>query len=74
LGFFRCEFTLNINSGGSVLQVLVDDFGKDIAISALVRSIASRDGVQKLGATPIHFDGLHDIETIKKVASEHDGK
>ncbi|KAK4069196.1 hypothetical protein Trihar35433_5775 [Trichoderma harzianum] len=58
--------------GGSVLQVLLDDFGKDIAISALVRSIASRDGVSELGATPIHFNGLHDIETIKKVASEHD--
>ncbi|KAL6901253.1 hypothetical protein GGI43DRAFT_383590 [Trichoderma evansii] len=58
--------------GGSVLQVLLDDFGKDVAISALVRSISSRDGVQKLGATPIHFDGLHDVETIKNVASKHD--
>lgn len=68
------RYTLNNSSGGSVLQVLLDDFGKDIAISALVRSIASRDGVSELGATPIHFNGLHDIETIKKVASEHDGE
>jgi hypothetical protein len=57
-----------------VLQVLLDDLGNDIFLSALVRSILSRDGVQKSGATPIHFDGLHDIETIKKAASEHDGK
>ncbi|RFU79624.1 nadp-binding [Trichoderma arundinaceum] len=58
--------------GGSVLQALLNDFGKDISLSALVRSIASRDGVQKIGATPIHFGGLQDIDTIKKTASEHD--
>jgi hypothetical protein len=29
--------------------------------------------VKALGATPIHFDGLHDISTIKEAASQHDG-
>ncbi|KAM0251652.1 hypothetical protein ACHAQJ_008112 [Trichoderma viride] len=60
------------SGGGSVLQTLVDDFGSDVTLSAFVRSTTSGDGVQSIGATPIHFDGLHDLETIKRVASEHD--
>jgi hypothetical protein len=63
-----------MGSGGSVLQTLVDDFGSDVTLSAFVRSITSGDGVRSIGATPVHFDGLHDLETIKKIASEHDGE
>ena len=42
-------------------------------ISALVRSKEARDAVLALVATPIHFDGLQDLDVIKDAASRHDG-
>ncbi|KAL6835646.1 hypothetical protein J3E69DRAFT_352165 [Trichoderma sp. SZMC 28015] len=57
--------------GGSVLQTLVNDFGSDISLSALLRSKANYDALKEMGVNPIYFNGLHDLETIKRVASEH---
>ncbi|KAL6796334.1 hypothetical protein GGI42DRAFT_97897 [Trichoderma sp. SZMC 28013] len=57
--------------GGTVLQTLVNDFGSEISLSALVRSAASDDALKEKSVTPIYYDGFHDVETIKKVASEH---
>lgn len=57
-----------------MLQTLVDDFGSAISLSALVRSEANFDALKKMGVHPIYFNGLHDLETIKRVASEHQGE
>jgi hypothetical protein len=62
------------NSGGSVLHQIKSVFEDQVHISALVRSIAARDAVVGMKVKPIHFDGLHDLETIEKAASEHDSK
>jgi hypothetical protein len=63
-----------MDSGGAVLAELLQLKSQDITISAFVRSAVHRDAVKLLGVTPIHFDGLHDLETIRKEASKHDGK
>lgn len=54
-----------------MLHTLVNDFGSGISLSALVRSAANYDALKKMGVTPIYFNGLDDIGTIKRVASEH---
>jgi hypothetical protein len=64
---------LTFNSGGAVLTQLLaaQDEGK-IKISTFVRSTEYRDVIRALGVTPIHFGGLHGLETIRE-ASKHDG-
>jgi hypothetical protein len=57
-----------------VLAEILRSTDLDIAISAFVRSVEQRDAVKLLGITPIHFEGLHDLQTIQNEASKHDGK
>jgi hypothetical protein len=62
------------SSGGSVLHQIKSAFKDEVHVSALVRSITARDAVMGMQVNPIHFDGLHDLVTIEKAASEHDSK
>jgi hypothetical protein len=62
------------NSGGSVLHQIKSAFKDQVHVSALVRSITARDAVMGMQVNPIHFDGLHDLVTIEKAASQHDSK
>jgi hypothetical protein len=64
----------NASSGGAVLAEILQSKNNSITVSALVRSAAHRDAVRLLGVTPIHFDGLHDLETIRQEAAKHDSK
>jgi hypothetical protein len=57
-----------------VLAEILSSKFDGITISAFVRSAESRDAVRSLGVTPIHFDGLSDLDTIRKEAAEHDGR
>lgn len=57
-----------------MLSELLKTLPGKLEISAFVRSAASRDAVRATGATPVHFEGLGDLETIKKVASENDSE
>ena len=43
-------------------------------ISALVRSQEHAGIVQKLGVNSVLFDGLHDLDVIKREASKNDSK
>jgi hypothetical protein len=63
----------NRTSGGAVLAEILQSNVSDITISAFVRSAKHRDAVRLLGVTPVHFDGLHDLDTIRTEASKHDG-
>ncbi|KAI0131837.1 NAD dependent epimerase/dehydratase family protein [Xylariales sp. AK1849] len=57
--------------GGAVLVDIIRS-KLPVEISALVRSIESRDAIKSLGITPIHFDGLDDTKAIEDIASGHD--
>jgi nucleoside-diphosphate-sugar epimerase len=59
--------------GGSVLaELCTQQIETGVQLSALVRSAAHRDAVRAIGITPIHFEGLQDLEAIRKAASAHD--
>jgi hypothetical protein len=62
-------------SGGSVLTRL--QYSNDAKISsatfyALVRSEQQADILRSHGISPVLFTGLHDLESVRKLASEYD--
>ncbi|KAI1618833.1 hypothetical protein EDD36DRAFT_492214 [Exophiala viscosa] len=58
--------------GGAVLAQLLSSGYDASKISALVRSREHAQIIQKLGVNTVLFEGLHDIEVIKKAASNND--
>ncbi|CZR54059.1 uncharacterized protein PAC_03942 [Phialocephala subalpina] len=58
--------------GGAVLAQVLKSKHTSIKLSALVRSSEHEDIIRKLSAEPVLFEGLHQLDLIKYLASEHD--
>ncbi|KAK1775286.1 hypothetical protein QBC45DRAFT_422568 [Copromyces sp. CBS 386.78] len=61
--------------GGSVLSTLLSSTNVQIKackLSAIVRKQSQADLLKEKGVNAIVFDGLDDLETLRKIASEHD--
>lgn len=57
-----------------MLAQILSSAYSDVTISALVRSSAHAEKIQRLGVKPILFDGLGDVGFMKSVASEYDSR
>jgi hypothetical protein len=67
--------TYILASGGSVLTRLHSSNDADIRSAtfyALVRSEKQADTLTAHGFSPVLFTGLHDLESVRKLASEYD--
>lgn len=64
--FFSC-----ISGGSFLAELLGSSMASKLSISALIRREEQATKLESMGVKPLFFDGLDDLESCKKAASQH---